>query len=94
VTPSNVSRHRLPAFVNTDTGLLLTTIFLERRTNEYHLRKLFGPAFDRQYRSVLQRLLRVGLLTRSIDGWLSIRESVVTDVGRALENNGYLNNEL
>jgi hypothetical protein len=94
VTPSLARRYRLPAFVNTDTGLLLTTIFLERRTNEYHLRKQFGPAFDRQYRSVLQRLLRVGLLTRSTDGWLSIRESVVTDVGRALENNGYLNNEL
>ncbi|TXF87874.1 ATP-binding protein [Neolewinella aurantiaca] len=94
VTPSQARRYRLPAFVNTDTGLLLTTLFLERRSNEYHLRKLFGQAFDRRYRSVLQRLLRVGLLTRSSDGWLSIRESVVTDVGRALENNGYLNNEL
>ena len=94
VTPSQTRRYRLPAFVNTDTGLLLTTIFLERRTNDYHLRKLFGPSFDQRYRSVLQRLLRVGLVTRSNDGWLSIRESVVTDVGRALENNGYLDNTI
>jgi len=94
VTPSQVRRYRLPAFVNTDTGLLLTTIFLERRTKDYHLRKLFGPSFDQRYRSVLQRMLRVGLITRSNDGWLSIRESVVTDVGRALENNGYLDNSL
>ncbi len=94
VTPSEERRFRLPAFVNTDTGLLLTTIFLERRTNDYHLRKLFGPSYDQRYRSVLQRMLRVGLLIRSNDGWLSIRESVVTDVGRALENNGYLDNTL
>lgn len=94
VTPNQASRYRLPAFVNTDTGLLLTTIFLERRTNDYHLRKLFGPSYDQRYRSVLQRLLRVGLVTRSNDGWLSIRESVVTDVGRALENNGYLDNTI
>ena len=93
VTPSKDRRYRLPAFVNTDTGLLLTTIFLERRTNDYHLRKLFGPSYDQRYRSVLQRMLRVGLITRSNDGWLYIRESVVTDVGRALENNGYLDTE-
>lgn len=90
VTPSEQRRHKLPAFLSADTGILLTTIFLERRTNEYHLRKLFGPAFDRRYRNVLQRLLRVGLLVRSSDGWLSIQESVVTDLGRALENNGFL----
>jgi hypothetical protein len=90
VIPSKERRFRLPAFVNTDTGLLLTTIFLERRTSDYQLRKLFGPSYDQRYRSVLQRMLRVGLITRSNDGWLSIRESVVTDVGRALENNGYL----
>lgn len=94
VTPSTARRYRLPAFVNTDNGLLLTTIFLERRTSDYHLRKLFGPAYDRRYRSVLQRMLRVGLITRSNDGWISIRENVVTDVGRALENNGYLDTNL
>jgi hypothetical protein len=91
VTPSQQRRHKLPAFLSADTGILLTTIFLERRTNEYHLRRLFGPAFDGRYRNVLQRLLRVGLLVRANDGWLSIHESVVTDLGRALKNNGYLN---
>jgi hypothetical protein len=91
VTPSGNWRYKMPAFVSADTGLLLTTIFLERRTNEYHLRKLLGPAFELRYRSILRRLLRVGLLTRHNDGWLEICESVVNDVGRALENNGYLN---
>lgn len=84
-------RYRLPAFINADTGVLLAMIFLERRTNDYHLRRVFGPAYDRRYRGVLQRLLRVGILVRSRDGWLSICESVVTDVGQALENSGYLN---
>jgi len=94
VNPTSERLYRLPSFLNTDTGILLTTIFLERRTNEYHLRQLLGPAFETRYRAVLQRLLRVGMLTRQNDGWLEIRESVVNDVGRALENNGYLKNEL
>ena len=91
VTPSGQRRFKMPAYVSADTGILLTTIFLERRTNEYHLRKLLGPAFELRYRSILRRLLRVGLLNRHNDGWLEICESVVNDVGQALENNGYLN---
>lgn len=91
VTPSLQRRFKMPAFVSADTGILLTTIFLERRTNEYHLRKLLGPAFELRYRSILRRLLRVGLLIRQNDGWLEICESVVNDVGRAMENNGHLN---
>jgi len=93
VAPTIERLYRLPAFLNTDTGILLTTIFLERRTNEYHLRQLLGPAFETRYRAVLQRLLRVGMLTRQNDGWLEIRESIVNDVGRALENSGYLKNQ-
>ena len=91
VTPSDIWRYKMPAFISEDTGTLLTTMFLERRTNEYHLRKLFGPAFELRYRSILRRLMRVGLLTRHNDGWLEICESVVNDVGQALENDGYLN---
>ena len=91
VTPSEEYRYRLPAFVTTDNGTLLTTLYRERRSNEYHLRRLYGPAFESRYRSVLQRLLRVGLLVRANDGTLRICESVVTDVATALENNGYLN---
>ena len=90
VTPNPTRRYRLPAFLGADTGILLATVYFERRTNEYHLRRLFGPAFDQRYRSVLQRLLRVGLLERAGDGSLTIRESVVTDVARALVNNDYL----
>jgi hypothetical protein len=93
VTPSGNWRYKMPAIVSADIGILLTTIFLERRTNEYHLRKLLGPAFELRYRSILSRLLRVGLLTRHNDGWLEICESVVNDVEQALENNGYLNIE-
>jgi len=93
VNPTSERLYRLPSFLNTDTGVLLTTIYLERRTNEYHLRQMLGPAFEVRYRAVLKRLLRVGLLTRQNDGWLEIRESIVNDVGRALENNGYLTTE-
>lgn len=91
VTPGSSRRYKMPDFVTADTGILLTTVFLERRTNEYHLRKLLGPAFELRYRSILRRLMRVGLLTRHNDGWLEICESVVNDVARTLEHNGYLN---
>lgn len=91
VTPCLERAYKLPAFLSADTGILLTTIFLDRRTNEYHLRRMLGPAFEQRYRNIVRRLHRVGLLNRHNDGWLEICESVVNDVGRALENNGYLN---
>ncbi len=93
VTPGKDRHFRLPAFVSADTGILLNTLYLERRTSEYRLRKLLGPAFEHRYRSILRRLLRVGMLTRHNDGGLEISESIVNDVARALEHDGYLNQE-
>mgnify|MGYP005666347151 CR=1 FL=1 len=80
----------LPDFVNSENGLLLAAIMLSKRTNEYRLRKLFGPAFSEKYGSVLQRLLSVGVLTRHLDGWLEVNELVVNDLGRILERKKYL----
>ncbi len=90
VTPCQDKQYYLPDFLTADTGILLSTIFLEKRTNEYRLRKLMGPAFQSHYRSVLQRLQRVGLVTRHNDGWLEIPESVVNEVARLLKRNEYL----
>ncbi len=80
----------LPDFINPENGLLLTAIMLSRRTNEYRLRKLFGPVFSEKYSSVLQRLLSVGILTRQLDGWLEVNDLVVNELGRTLERKKYI----
>ena len=81
---------QLPDFINPDNGMMLTALMMEKRTTEYHLRKLFGTAFNDKYRTILQRLIAVGLLTRHLDGWLEINDAVVNDLGRLLEEKGYL----
>jgi hypothetical protein len=83
-------RYQLPAFLSPETATLLTTILLEKRTRDYRLRRLFGPAYQRRYGSILQRLLRIGLVTRDNDGSLEITTSVVNEVGRMLDAEDYL----
>lgn len=82
--------YELPDFITPDNAILLATILLARKINEYRLRKLFGPAFSDKYRGVLQRLISVGLLRRTTDGWLEITESAGNDLGRLLEKKQYL----
>ncbi|WP_116127049.1 hypothetical protein [Lewinella sp. IMCC34183] len=83
-------RYSLPAFLSPDTATLLATILLEKRVRDYRLRKLFGPAYQERYASILQRLLRIGLLTRTPDGSLEVAENVVNDIGGMLETEAYL----
>lgn len=80
----------LPDFLTSDTAVLLSTILLRKRTNEYDLVRLFGPSFGKKYRNILQRLLSLGLLKRHLDGRLEIAEAAVNDVGRLLEKHRYL----
>ncbi|MEL6717106.1 MAG: ATP-binding protein [Bacteroidota bacterium] len=80
----------LPDFLNSDTAILLSTIIMQKRTNEYRLRKLFGQPFNENYSGLLQRLLNVGILTRDALGWLEINELVVNDIGKLLERNKYI----
>lgn len=84
------SSYALPDFLNPDSALLLSAIMLEKRTNEYRLRKLFGPAFSGKYGRIVQRLISIGLLSRYPDGWLEINEAAVNYVGRLLDRKGYL----
>ena len=81
--------YALPDFLTPDHALLLKTILLERRTNEYRLRKRFGPAFQERYAPLLQRLLSVGLVQRQLDNWLIINEAAVNDVIHLLRNKNY-----
>jgi len=80
----------LPDFLSSDSAVLLSTIILRKRTNEYDLVQLFGPAFNKKYRNILQRLISLGLLKRHLDGRLEITETAVNDIGRLLEKHRYL----
>ena len=80
----------MPDFINPDIGIVLSAIMMEKRTNEYRLRKQFGKAFEEKYRSIVQRLISVGLLVRYIDNNLEVNEVVVNEVGRLLEEGKYI----
>lgn len=86
-SPTN---YALPDFLNPDVAIILTTLMMEKRTNEYRLRKLFGSPFQKKFNFIIQRLISIGILTRHIDGWLEVNELVVNEVGKMLEEKNYL----
>lgn len=90
VVHSRRALHVLPNFIDPDQALILRTIMLEKRTNEYRLRKRFGPAFNPRYAEALLRLLSVGLIIRHLDGWLEIDESAVNSLTRQLRSKQYI----
>jgi uncharacterized protein YjgD (DUF1641 family) len=93
---SNIVRVRptpnyaLPNFLDVSIGLVLSAVKKERYTSEYELRKRFGPAFDKHYRPVVRRLIRLDVLLRHRTGTLSINPVVSNEVGRLLQRDGYL----
>ena len=84
------SYYHLPNFLDTDTGILLTTILLYKRMNEKGLRLLFGESFSEHYVHLIRRLINVGILVRQLDGWLEIETSIVNDLGQMLEHKGFI----
>ena len=80
----------LPEIDGADALLLLYSVLMERQTSEYRLRKLLGPAFNGNYRHILQRLLNIGLLQRLAGGWLEVNELAVNDVAKLLQRKKYL----
>lgn len=84
-------RWEFPETENTDAGLLLATIVLLKRANEYQLRKLFGPAFQEKYIHILRRLISVGILKRQLDGYLEINDLVINDLEVMLAAKNFIN---
>ncbi|MEM0992781.1 MAG: hypothetical protein AAF847_04580 [Bacteroidota bacterium] len=82
--------NHLPDFLSPDTAILLSTIMMAKKTNEYRLRKLFGTPFNEKYSGILQRLLNVGILRRDLSGWLEINEYIVNDLGKLLDRRRYI----
>ncbi len=83
-------KYSLPDFLNPETALLLSSVMLQKRTNEYRLRKLLGPSFSERYVNVLQRLVSMGILMRQPDDWLEMNDLVANGTGQLLEQKGYL----
>ena len=84
------STYKLPDFFAPETSILLSTIILSKRINEYNLRKKFGPAFNEKYKGMLQRLLSMGILVREIDGTLCINPVAVNDIANQLVKKNFL----
>ncbi|MEZ5042460.1 MAG: hypothetical protein R2828_21345 [Saprospiraceae bacterium] len=82
--------YMLPDFITPENALLLRALTIEKRINEYMLRRQFGPAFKGKYSGILQRLISIGLLTRNLDGWLEVNEVVANEIGLLLEQKQYL----
>lgn len=75
----------LPDFITPDSLVLLKILMLEKRTNEYRLRKLFGAPFKEKYGNILHRLLGLGIVQRQLTGWLEVNELIVNDLGIMLK---------
>jgi len=91
---NGVSHYAFPEDLSQDSCLLLRIILVDRITNEYHLRKEFGPSFRQRFQPLVQRMLNVGLLLRSPSGALEINPSVVGDVERLLERKSFVLSDL
>jgi len=81
------SDYPLPQFLNSSLTILLKTIIIYGSTNDYTLRKLFGPAFQEEYKPILQRLVNVGVVERTLNGRLEIRQSIINDIAALLAEN-------
>lgn len=90
VTNAFSDTYSLPDFITPESGMILSYIMLQKRSQEYHLRKYFGPAFPDKYAPVLKRLISVGILERQLDHSLEINKLVVNELGTLLEYHEHL----
>lgn len=82
--------YSLPDITDHDTLLVLETIIMSRKTNEYYLIRLFGDAFRTRYSQILQRLISTGLIVRNVDNLIQINPYAVNDIGRLLARKNYI----
>ena len=82
--------HHLPDFLNDENSVVLKTILLNKRTNEYRLLKILGSTFKVKYKAIIQRLISLGILTRTINDDLEINHNVVNEVAHLLDKAKYI----
>jgi hypothetical protein len=80
----------LPDFLNDNNSIVIKTILLTKSISEYQLRGILGPVFKTRYRSVLSRLMGIGLIQRNLYQKLEINEDLVNQIADKLNTEGYL----
>lgn len=94
VSFTGVPPYAFPEEISQDSGLLLRAVLVDRVTNEYHLRKQFGPLFRVRFQPLVQRMLNLGILMRNPSGALEINPALVTDVEILLERKDFVLSDL
>lgn len=75
----------LPSFMNAESSLILGLLLRHKRANEYLIRHLLGAKpFELRYATVIRRLLTVGVLSRQLDGFIEIENTIVNDLKQLL----------
>jgi hypothetical protein len=75
----------LPSFMNEESSLILGLLLRHKRANEYLIRHLLGAQpFELRYATVIRRLLTVGVLSRQLDGFIEIENTIVNDLKQLL----------
>jgi len=85
-----IPQFELPDFIDADKGILLRALLQQKHSNEYQMLKQFGPAFNKRYKVIIQRLLSYGILKRQGNGQVSISPGVVNEVARTLAKLGQI----
>lgn len=80
----------MPDFINDENSILIRAVLMNKRTNEYRLRKSLGKAFQSKYKAIVQRLINLGVLVRHGDGLLEVSEGVVNEVAALMDENRYI----
>ena len=82
--------HHLPDFLNDENCVVLKTILLNKKTNEYRLLKTLGSTFKNKYKAIIQRLISLGILHRIAGDDLEINRNIVNEVARLLHKAKYI----
>ena len=90
VQAERLPNYLLPDFIDAENGVLLADIKRQRYSNEYDLRRRFGPAFDKQFRPVVQRLVGLEVLQRHRSGTLAVNPVISNEVALLLQRRGFL----
>ncbi|NND33181.1 MAG: hypothetical protein HKN76_11370 [Saprospiraceae bacterium] len=84
IAPNFSDRYSLPRHFDTESSLFLSRILVQKQTDEYQLRKYFGPAFNDRYSDLVRRFVNMGLLHRLANGDIEVHESLANALGARL----------
>lgn len=78
--------YSLPPFMSTEVAMILQTILLHRKINEFMLLKKFGPSFHMVFKPTISRLLGIGILVRSGDGTIKVNSYLTNEISEMVKD--------